>query len=236
MNENKVTYEDFLPLRDGLVEYASGLLKSFEDAQDIVQDLYLKLWNRRDSISEIENPRSYCMTVVRNRCLDKLNSSQVQNKTQMPSEVLESSRDIQSEMEEKEGLEATLAEIEKLPKGQRAVIMKRAVESLPYEQIGKQLGMNSQSMRTQMSLARKTLMKRVAWAFAALAIIAAVGVGILNRRPSAPQDTFSDPMLAYAELEKTFNKISSKIDQGMELARSSEPEFEKVEKIINKKY
>ncbi len=236
MNERKVTYEDFLPLRDGLVEYASSLLKSYEDAQDIVQDLYLKLWNRRDSIFEIENPRSYCMAVVRNRCLDKMKSSQIQNKTQMPADMPEPRSDIQVEMEEKEGLKATLAEIEKLPKGQRSVLMKRAVEDLSYEQIGKQLGMNPQSMRTQMSLARKTLMKRVAWAFAAVAVIAVVGVGILNRRPSAPQDTFSDPMMAYAELEKTFNKISSKVDQGMELARSTEPEFEKVEKIINKKY
>ena len=46
MNENKTTYDVFLYLRDELVDYAAALLKSRDDAQDLVQDLYVKLWAR----------------------------------------------------------------------------------------------------------------------------------------------------------------------------------------------
>lgn len=49
---------------------------------------------------------------------------------------------------------------------------------------------------------------------------------------SQPKDTFDDPHLAYAELEKTFSYISSKVDKGLEIASEAEPVFTKTAVIF----
>lgn len=51
--------------------------------------------------------------------------------------------------------------------------------------------------------------------------------------PKEPEDTFDDPLLAYAELEKTFSYISSKMDMGLEIASAAEPVFEKTSAAFN---
>ena len=45
--------------------------------------------------------------------------------------------------------------------------------------------------------------------------------------------TFDDPLLAYAELEKTFSYISSKVDRGLDLASAAEPALEKTAGAIS---
>lgn len=50
-----------------------------------------------------------------------------------------------------------------------------------------------------------------------------------------PKDTFDDPKLAYAELEKTMSLISSKLERGMELASEAAPALEITDKVLNGK-
>lgn len=51
--------------------------------------------------------------------------------------------------------------------------------------------------------------------------------------PKEPDDTFDDPLLAYAELERTFSYISAKMDHGLEIASAAEPVFEKTSAAFN---
>lgn len=60
---------------------------------------------------------------------------------------------------------------------------------------------------------------RYAAAAASVAIIAGVGLGIAQRA-GQPKDTFDDPYLAYAELEKAFDKISASVNKSMDMANS----------------
>ena len=233
MNENKTTYDVFLSLRDELVDYAAALLKSRDDAQDLVQDLYVKLWARKDELSEVEKPRAFCMTIIRNRCLDILESHENRQKSQMPSEI-EDEHSIEEQMAAKERLAAALAQIKRLPEGQQTILAKRVVEDMSYEQISAQTGLSEQNLRTQMSLARKTLRQRLAWAFAVLAVAMAVGGGVLFHKPQPLEDTYSDPLLAYAQVEKTFGFISTKVDKGMQVARDAELKLERVDEVLKK--
>lgn len=64
--------------------------------------------------------------------------------------------------------------------------------------------------------------------------IAAACLAVILIVSQRPEDTYSDPKLAYAELEKTFGYISSKMNKGFEIASTAEPVIEKTNNVINK--
>ncbi len=218
------TYESFLQYRDALEDYACSLLGSRQDAQDMVQDLYLKLWGRRDSIGEIDSPKAYCFSVIKRQCLDLLKSAQRKNEAQMPLDLESPQAGIEERLAQREQLAETLKEVESLSAGQREVLLKNAVDGCSYEEISSQTGLKPQMVRTQMSLARKNLRARTAWLFAAAAVILGIFVWALrpDGTPKELQDTYSDPYMAYSQIEKSFKKIGDSMEKGSQKARESE--------------
>lgn len=71
--------------------------------------------------------------------------------------------------------------------------------------------------------------------FAVAAISAAACIAVLVGMPKEPEDTFDDPRMAYAELEKTFSYISSKMDKGLDIASEADPIIEKTTNVFKKK-
>lgn len=69
------------------------------------------------------------------------------------------------------------------------------------------------------------------WAIAA-AVAAALGLGIYFSIPKSPRDTFSDPYLAYAQVQQAFDLISQKSNKAAEIAGKAVPVMEKTEEII----
>ncbi len=63
-----------LPFQDKLFRFAYSLLKSKEDAKDVVQDVLLKTWNALSNNQEIANVEAWCMRSIKHRSLDKLKS------------------------------------------------------------------------------------------------------------------------------------------------------------------
>lgn len=79
---------------------------------------------------------------------------------------------------------------------------------------------------------KKTRFITVATSVAAsLALLVGIGLGIKSR---TPEDTFTDPYLAYAQLEETFALISSKMDKGLSMAQGAETVLVKTNEIIEK--
>lgn len=69
---------------------------------------------------------------------------------------------------------------------------------------------------------------------AALAAAAAIAALFVLPRINAPKDTFDDPYLAYAEVERTFQQISRKMAAGVEIAAEARPVAEKPIQILEK--
>ena len=67
--------------------------------------------------------------------------------------------------------------------------------------------------------------------FASVALVAGIGFGIA-RWQNEPKDTFDDPYLAYAELEKAFARMSGEIQKGLAMAEESEAAMDKVTSIF----
>ena len=69
--------------------------------------------------------------------------------------------------------------------------------------------------------------------YASLAVAAAAAV-VIALPQRGPKDTFDDPRLAYAEVEKVFRTISDKMNEGVELVREAEASAEIPQNILNK--
>jgi len=66
--------EKYLPLSSRLYSIALSILCNAEDAEDVVQDTYLRLYENVDKIERVANKEAYLCTMVRNACLNKLRS------------------------------------------------------------------------------------------------------------------------------------------------------------------
>ena len=63
---------EFLPYHRKLYCVAYRLLENAADAEDLVQEAYLKLWDKREGLSVISNPEAFSVTLVKNMCFDLL--------------------------------------------------------------------------------------------------------------------------------------------------------------------
>ena len=74
---------------------------------------------------------------------------------------------------------------------------------------------------------------RASWYWAVPAVAAALVAAVLVFR-SQPKDTFSDPYLAYAEVQKAFGQISEKGEAAAAIAGNAVPVMEKTEDLLNR--
>jgi len=141
------------PLKNKLYRLAKRLLDDPEEAQDIVQEAFIKLWNRRETLDEYRSVEALAVVTTRNLCLDKLKAKKY------PVESLENLKaDIpdQDNKEEQMELVNRIKEIIKtLPEQMKTVIQLRDIEGYDYEEIAETLNLNENTIRVALSRARK---------------------------------------------------------------------------------
>lgn len=157
--------DDFMPLSDGLFRLAYSILNSKEEAEDAVQELYLKLWQSEDDLPDVRNPKAYCLTLMRNFCIDRLRSHQFKDKCSIDG-VQQSAEGLQIEQppedrrfSDRQRLKEIAASIEHLPPRERMVLKMKVMEDLSYEQIQERTGLPNLTLRVLLSNARKKLRK-----------------------------------------------------------------------------
>ena len=74
---------DILPLKNELYRLALRITLNPAEAEDIVQETMIKVWNRRDQWDEIESIEAFCLTICRNLALDKMHKMENQNSYNM---------------------------------------------------------------------------------------------------------------------------------------------------------
>jgi RNA polymerase sigma-70 factor (family 1) len=79
-NCEKSYKELFILLHGNLLHFAQSILKSAEDAEEVVSDMFINIWQKRSNLKTLEKPRLYFFIGVKNACINKLRS----NKRQQP--------------------------------------------------------------------------------------------------------------------------------------------------------
>jgi len=152
----EVLTETYKSLSDGLYRVAYYILESRTDAEDAVQDLFIKLWSSRDQLDSVLNLKAYCTTLMKNLCIDKLRKVQ-RLQSMEPGPELAESRSMDEDYEAREKLERVLAAIERLPERQRDVMKMYVLDEMSYNEIELKTGMSNLTLRVLLSNARKSL-------------------------------------------------------------------------------
>ena len=149
----------FLPLHPKLFRIAYALVENKADAEDILQDAYYKLWSRREELANVLNPEAFCVTLVKNLCLDYLRSPRANRHDEAVAEAVtlstDSSPDKELEMQDK--VEHIRYLISRLPENQRQVIRLRGIDDCSMDEIEQITGLNAVNIRVLLSRARKII-------------------------------------------------------------------------------
>ncbi|MDA3823436.1 MAG: RNA polymerase sigma factor [Bacteroidales bacterium] len=148
-----------LPHSSRLYRLAFRLLGSREEAEDTVQEVYLKLWKMRDDLPQYNSIEALCVRITRNLCLDQLRrkktSRQIQE--QEPPESGINFEDPSVEMLKSERSEIMNKLINLLPEPQRSLVYFRHIEGKEYSEIEELMSMKENAIRVSISRARKQL-------------------------------------------------------------------------------
>lgn len=146
----------YLPLRDRMYRVALYILESEQDAEDAVQDLYIKLWNCSDILDNVRNPEAYCITMIRNLCLDRLRRKENKLVGAMDRDIADD-RETADSIIRKEELGRVLKAMESLSEKQRKVLKMRVFDEMSYNDISNETGMSHLTIRVMISQARKKI-------------------------------------------------------------------------------
>ena len=148
----------FLPFHSKLFKVAYLMLGNKDDANDVVQDAYLKMWNKRDSLAIIENTQAYCIKLVRNMCLDRHRAASIDVVDKTPEELpLQSDDSSSRDIELKQTTKLLNQCLARLPAQQRQVIRLRDINGCSMQEIEKATGLSAVNARVLLSRARKSL-------------------------------------------------------------------------------
>ena len=161
-----MTEEEFDELRPSAFAIAYRMLGSVSEAEDVVQEGFLRLHRAREGGERIESPRAYLSTVVSRLSLDHLRSARVRRETYvgewLPEPLVPSADDDparKAEMADSLSL-AFLVLLESLSPEQRAAFLLREVFDEPYDRIAEIVGTSEQNARQLAARARRHVEER----------------------------------------------------------------------------
>lgn len=146
-----------LPMGRRLFRMAMQYLKNRAEAEDAVQEVMVKLWNRRESLDEYRSLEAFAVTVTRHHCLDRLRARRTVSMDEMQGffDMTKNVRTPLEQLHEKESVSVIQSIIDRLPEHQRSVIMLRDIEQYDFQQIAEILNMDLGLVRVTLSRARK---------------------------------------------------------------------------------
>ena len=142
-----------------LYSVAFRILRTKEDAEDAVQETYLKLWRMRTGLEQYDNIEALSVTIVRNHCLDIIRKRKPEiaacnDSVGLTSDAFPTPFEVIRGAETAETIESIL---DSMPSNYSEIIRMRDIEGQDYEQIAAALRQSVNNVRVTVSRARKML-------------------------------------------------------------------------------
>lgn len=147
-----------LPYKDKLYRFAYSLLNSVQEAEDVVQEVLVKIWQRRDSWHEVENMEALTMKMTKNLALDKLRSKYARTDG-LPEYYDPRSDEVTPDqrIESEDQVTQIRRLMQGLPEKHRLVMQLRDIEGQSYEEICEALDMPMSQVKINLFRARQQI-------------------------------------------------------------------------------
>ncbi len=150
--------KELIPVKDKLFRFAKTMLRNHEDAEDALQEVYMKLWGNKEIIEDLKSPEAYAMKVMKNFCLDKLKSMKNKHMVEIKEPEIGRENITPFSMVSFDNLKELMLKLfSTLPEQQRIIIHMRDIEHYSYDEIEEVTGMNVNAIRVNLSRARKNV-------------------------------------------------------------------------------
>lgn len=158
-----------------LVRFAMGIVDYIEDAENITQDVFMTLLEKKDIFCQVENINAYIYKSVRNKCLDHIKSRLVHRSYESAMQSFyeeelrmlhQTSNNFDVNYEEKIEMQVIEA-INTLPTRCKEIFIMSRYEGLKYKEISERLGLSVNTVDVQIGIALKKLRQRLKYTLCA---------------------------------------------------------------------
>ncbi len=162
--------EIYLRYAEQLIKFISSKIYDFEDASDLIQDLFVKLWEQRKDVKIDRNLKAYLFSVARYRIIDKIrkNSTHQAYATSIQVLALRYESLIEQELEAKEMQKRIDYSLDQLSPRLKQVYHMSREGNLSIPEIAEKLEVSQQTVKNQLSSALKHLRKSLTIMFSLL--------------------------------------------------------------------
>ncbi len=151
-----------LPLSDRLFRLALRITMNRAEAEDVVQDTLLKVWEQRNEWEQIDSLEAFALTICRNRALDvKKRAGRNNTSLDKIDSVQPSIFNLQSSIEEREQLSLVRKFMDELPEVQRSIMLLRDIEGKTYQEIAQTLDISETQVKVYLHRARTKIKERI---------------------------------------------------------------------------
>jgi len=154
---------DILPLKNELFRLALRITQNREEAEDVVQETMLKVWNRREQWAQLESIEAFCLTICRNLSLDKLR--RMDNQAQSLGDDIDPTDHSHGSNPEQVAIQNERSEmvhkiINELPERLRTCMQLRDIEGKSYRDIAAILDITEQQVKVNIFRARQAVREK----------------------------------------------------------------------------
>ena len=156
-SENHFTEKEFRELylnyHPIIFKVAVYILKEESSAEDIVQEIFMKIWNKQSILSEVDNLKTYLISMTRNMAFDKLKAQKKESEHILQLERAPEEEEFTEDDEFRKVLEKAVSQ---LPPKCRLIFSLSRFEGLSNDEIAEYLEISKRTVETQISLALKS--------------------------------------------------------------------------------
>ncbi|MCS2322362.1 RNA polymerase sigma factor [Bacteroides fragilis] len=153
--------DDILPLKDKLFRLALRITFDRAEAEDVVQDTMIRVWNKREEWTLFGSIEAYCLTVAKNLAIDRSQKKEAQNVELTPE--MEEESEISGPYDQlvnNERMSIIHRLINELPEKQRLIMQLRDIEGESYKEIAKILNLTEEQVKVNLFRARQKVKQR----------------------------------------------------------------------------
>ena len=152
-------FRQFQPM---LVRYAATMLYSREDALEVVQEVFIKIWQKREELEFGDHLKAYLFRAVRNQALNRIQRNKIET-VSLDEQLYLMVEDNEASADEhrKQQLASIFREIEQLPPNCREIFLMSRVEGLSHKEIAGILEISTKTVENQIGIALRKIRKGV---------------------------------------------------------------------------